>query len=78
MDKLIEVSIRGSVFYYLGKINTEQLARLNQFGSLFYHYYSECFNQADERIAKIFTDEVEKLLDIILIEKQVDTVITIK
>ena len=54
MKKLFELSVRGSVYFYLSTISEEQMFKLKQFASQFYRSNPVYENKPDDEIAEYF------------------------
>jgi hypothetical protein len=78
MDNLIEISVRGSIYYFLSSLNSKQLADIKQFSRQF-HEKNQSFDDAsDDIIAEQFTLAIEQVFGIPLTRISVATVIVIK
>ena len=66
MCKLIEVSIRGSTYYFLSDLDSNQIALLKQFASQFYQSNTKCQKETDDSIAKHFVLAVQAEFNIAL------------
>lgn len=64
MKKLFELSVRGSVYFYLSTISEEQMFKLKQFASQFYRSNPVYENKPDDEIAEYFTASAKQKFDI--------------
>ena len=64
MKKLFEVSIRGSLYFYLSTISEQQVSQLQQFANQFYRSNSAYKYRADDEIMACFTISVKQKFDI--------------
>lgn len=78
MKKLFELSVRGSISFYLGTISEKQLSQLQQFSSQFYKSNPMYEHQTDDEIMKCFTVAVKQKFDIELERVSVTAVLVIK
>lgn len=60
MKKLFEVSIRGSLYFYLSTISEQQVSQLQQFANQFYRSNSAYKYRADDEIMECFTISVKQ------------------
>ena len=67
MKKLFEVSIRGSLYFYLSTISEQQVSQLQQFANQFYRSNSAYKYRADDEIMACFTISVKQEFDIELV-----------
>ena len=78
MKKLFELSVRGSLYFYLSTISEQQLSQLQQFANQFYRsnpVYEHC---TDDEIMVCFTVSVKQKFDIELESIPVTAVLVIK
>ena len=78
MKKLFELSVRGSVYFYLSTISEEQMSQLKQFASRFYQSNPIYEGQTDDEIKECFTVAVKQKLNIVLENIPVTAVLVIK
>ena len=78
MDNLIEISVRGSIYYFLSSLNSKQLADIKQFSKHFYASNQSFDDASDDTIAEQFTLAIERVFGIPLTRIPVATVIVIK
>ena len=78
MNKLIELSVKGSLYFYLCPISENQLLKLKQFATEFYISNVPHQPQSDDEIAKKFVSSANQILDIELEKVHIDSVIVIK
>lgn len=78
MKKLFEVSIRGSLYFYLSTISEQQVSQLQQFANQFYRSNSAYKYRADDEIMECFTISVKQKFDIKLERIPVTAVLVIK
>lgn len=78
MKKLFEVSIRGSLYFYLSTISEQQVSQLQQFANQFYRSNSSYKYRADDEIMACFTISVKQKFDIELERIPVTAVLVIK
>lgn len=78
MNKLIELSIRGSLYFYLSTITEKQLLQLRQFASQFYKSNPVYEHRSDDEIMRCFTLTVKQTFDIELENIPVTAVLVIK
>ena len=78
MDNLIEISVRGSIYYFLSSLNSKQLADIKQFSRQFYASNQSFDDASDDTIAEQFTLAIERVFGIPLTRIPVATVIVIK
>ena len=67
MKKLFEVSIRGSLYFYLSTISEQQVSQLQQFANQFYRSNSAYKYRADDEIMACFsyTINIQHLLSLV-------------
>ena len=78
MCKLIEVSIRGSTYYFLNDLDSEQIALLKHFASQFYPSNPKYRSETDDSIAKHFVLAVQTEFNITLRNTAPSAVLIIK
>ena len=78
MKKLFELSVRGSVYFYLSTISEDQMSQLKQFTSQFYQTNPIYEDQTDDEIKECFTIAVKQKLNIALENIPVTAVLVIK
>lgn len=78
MDMLIEISIKGSTYYFLNSLNHHQITNLQEFSKKFYTANPEHSNKSDDTILELFISEVHKTFGITLTKIPVTTVLVIK
>ena len=78
MNKLIELSIRGSLYFYLSTITDKQLFQLRQFASQFYKSNPVYEHMSDNEIMRCFTSTVNQTFDIKLKNIPVAAALVIK
>lgn len=78
MKKLFELSIRGSLYFYLSAISEKQTAQLKQFASQFYRSNPAHEHQSDDEIMEYFTVAAKQKFDIELESIPVSAVLVIK
>ena len=64
MKKLFELSVRGSLYFYMSTISEEQLSQLQQFANQFYRSNPVYAHQSDNEIVECFATVVKQELDI--------------
>lgn len=78
MDKLIEISVRGSFYFYLSTVSEKQLFQLKRFASQFYMSNPVLEHKSDDEIMKCFTMVVKRTFDIELKNIPVTAVLVVK
>lgn len=78
MNKLIELSVRGSLYFYLGSLSENQLKHLRQFAKQFYMSNPVCEYASDDEVMKCFTLAVKQTFGIELTNIPVTAVLVIK
>lgn len=78
MGKLFELSVRGSLYYYMSAISENQLSQLQQFASQFYRSNPACKCQTDDEIKECFAMAVKRKFDIEIENIPVAAVLVIK
>lgn len=78
MNKLIELSVRGSIYFCLGSLSEDQLDNLQQFAKRFYVSNPVYEHEPDDEIMKCFTLAVKQAFDIELTNISVTAVLVIK
>lgn len=77
-EETFEVSIRGSLYFYLSTISEQQVSQLQQFANQFYRSNSAYKYRADDEIMECFTISVKQKFDIELERIPVTAVLVIK
>lgn len=78
MNKLIELSIRGSRYYLIANIDGRKMEELEKFATQFYSQNLWCKAASDHEIAKGFFAAVKTNIDMNIDPIRVDSVLTIK
>lgn len=78
MEKLIEISVRGSRYYLFAEISRDQLEKLRQFTSLFYDSNYVCHSENDDALVQQFVVVAGRVLDMKLELVDIDAVLVIK
>lgn len=78
MDKLIEISVRGSTYFYLSEVDEIQFSQLKQFAGQFYISNPVFEYKSDEEITKYFATAVKHKFDIELRKMPVMLVLVVK
>ena len=78
MEKLFELSVKGSLYFYLSVISEKQILQLKQFSSQFYKSNPVCQHQTDDEIMESFIAAVKQEFGIELESIPVTDVIVIK
>lgn len=78
MNKLIELSVRGSLYFYLSTVSEKQLFQLRQFASQFYRSSPSYKYKSDDEIMKRFTIAAKQTFGIELERIPITTVLVIK
>lgn len=78
MNKLLEVSVSGSTYYFLNPLDLEQLANIQRLSKQLYVPNPSFKNMSDDAIIEHFILKVQQVLDISLTKISVAAVIVIK
>ena len=78
MKQLIELSVRGSLYFYLSTVSEKQLFQLQQFASQFYRSSPSYKFKSDDEIMRLFTIAARQTFGIELKNIPVTTVLVIK
>lgn len=78
MDKLIEVSVKGSTYYFMSLLNYDQIATLQQFAKQFYTLSQSYQEESDDAIMGRFIEAVHHAFGISLTKVPIAAVIVIK
>ena len=78
MSKLIELSVRGSIYFYLSSASEKQLYYLQQFAKQFYMSNPMYEHKSDDEIMKCFTIAVKQTFGVELRNIPLTTVFVIK
>lgn len=78
MDKLIEISVKGSVYYFLNSLSYDQLTILQQFAKQFYTLNPVYNEETDDAIVEHFITAVQQTFGISLTKVSVAAVLVIK
>lgn len=78
VKKLFELSVKGSLYFYLSTISEKQILQLKQFSSQFYKSNPVYQHQTDDEIMESFIAAVKQEFDIELESIPVTDVLVIK
>lgn len=78
MSKLIELSVRGSRYYFFEKLSSDQIESLKNFASSFYTTSIICASDNDDDIVKEFVRQANLHLGLQLELINIDQVLVIK
>jgi len=78
LNKLIELSVRGSIYFYFGLLSEDQLNNLQQFAKQFCISNPVYEHESDDVIMKCFTLAVKQAFGIELTNIPVTAVLVIK
>ena len=78
MNQLIELSVRGSMYFYLSTVSEILLFQLQQFASQFYSSSPSYKFKSDDEIMSLFTVAARQTFGIELERIPVTTVLVIK
>lgn len=78
MKKFFELSVRGSLYYYVSAISENQLSQLQQFASQFYRSNPVCKCQTDDEIKECFSISVKQKFDVEIESVPMAAVLVIK
>lgn len=78
MDKIIELSVRGSLYFYSSNPRENQLSQLRQFASQFYESNPDYKFMPDDEIAECFILSAKQTFGIDLKNLPITTVLVIK
>lgn len=78
MDKLIEISIKGSTYYFINCLSQNEITNLQEFSKEFYASNPVHSKYSEETILNRFVSEVHKTFGIALTRIPISAVLVIK
>ena len=78
MNKLIQISIKGSIYYSINPLSQNQITNLQKFAQEFYTSTPLYSRESDESILEQFVSTVHQTLGITLTIVPITTVLVIK